>query len=616
MHMKQISTSKDKNSTLDWVFLGAAFVTIYFNAKIQDPFNSPKLWLLLALASLCLGGVVTSYKKISSNFVLKRFFYLTIFFLISLLNSAIFTTDSFKAFFGESQRRTGFLTYFALSILTLFIVSRINLIKTFNLVKFMAILGFGLSLYGLLQNSGQDFVDWNNPYNSVILTVGNPNYAAALLAIFGVSSLGILIINSASATIKTLSALNSILIFYTIYLSNARQGIISFLVGSAVIAIYYAFSKKKIAGFILLCSTLIVFVFAILGILQMGPLSELLYKSSVSIRGFYWRAGLKMFFSDPLTGVGVDSYGDYFKEFREPQYSLNYGFDLTSTNAHNVPIQFFATGGIFVGVGYILINMFILHSAFGAIKLASEKNRPIIVTIFASWLSFQAQSIISIDNIGLTIWGWILGAALVGIKSFTLRGDQVIQKYNAQRKSVGNKELLSFFISFVAVLLTTVISVNQLKGEENSFFIRSNYQQSQKSQSQIFYQKLSDTFNIKFNDPYYRTLSGYYMVISGLKDEGMLRLEKSYADNPRNLDTLNILAGLSEELGSTADAIKYREYVAKFDPWNAKNYLRLGNLYKFIGNKEKMDETKNKILSFANQTNEGKAASIELVLEN
>ena len=106
------------------------------------------------------------------------------------------------------------------------------------------------------------------------------------------------------------------------------------------------------------------------------------------------------------------------------------------------------------------------------------------------------------------------------------------------------------------------------------------------------------------------------MVISGLKDEGMLRLEKSYADNPRNLDTLNILAGLSEELGATTDAIKYRELIAKFDPWNAKNYLRLGNLYKFIGNKEKMDETKNKILTFASKTSEGKAASIELVLEN
>jgi tetratricopeptide (TPR) repeat protein len=614
--MKQISTSKGKNSRVEWVFLGAAFVTIYFNAKIQDPFNSPKLWLLLALASVCLGGVVTSYRQISSNLVLKRFFYLNIFFLISLLNSAIFTTDSFKAFFGESQRRTGFLTYFALSILTIFIIFRINLSKTFNLIKFMAILGFGLSLYGLLQNSGNDFVDWNNPYNSVILTVGNPNYAAALLAIFGVSSLGILIIDSASAILKILSALNSILIFYTIYLSNARQGIISFLVGSAVITVYYAFSRKKIAGFLLLFSTLIVFVIAILGMLQIGPLTELLYKSSVSIRGFYWQAGLKMFFSDPLTGIGIDSYGDYFKEFRESQYPLNYGFDLTSTNAHNVPIQFFATGGFFVGISYILINIFILHSAYGAIKLASRKNRPFIVTILASWLSFQAQAFISIDNIGLTIWGWILGATLVGIKSFILSGGQVIQKNYAQNKSIGNKELLSFFTSFIAIVLTTAISVNQLKGEENAFFIRSNYQESQKSQSQIFYQKLSDTFNIKFNDPYYRTLSGYYMVISGLKDEGMLRLEKSYADNPRNLDTLNLLAGLSEELGLTSDAIKYRQSIAKFDPWNAKNYLRLGNLYKFIGDKEKMDKTRNKILSFASQTDEGKAASIELFLEN
>ena len=79
-----------------------------------------------------------------------------------------------------------------------------------------------------------------------------------------------------------------------------------------------------------------------------------------------------MFLSSPLTGIGIDRYGAYFKEFRETQYSLNYGFDLTSSNAHNVPIQLFATGGIFVGGFYILILLFIAWRGFLGFCLRSR----------------------------------------------------------------------------------------------------------------------------------------------------------------------------------------------------------------------------------------------------
>jgi O-antigen ligase len=80
--------------------------------------------------------------------------------------------------------------------------------------------------------------------------------------------------------------------------------------------------------------------------LNQGPLAAILYKESVSIRGYYWKAALKMFFAHPFTGVGVDNYGDYFKQFRAPEYSNTYGFSIGSTSAHNVVLQFFATGGI------------------------------------------------------------------------------------------------------------------------------------------------------------------------------------------------------------------------------------------------------------------------------
>jgi len=613
--MRQSSLFNGKIGNVGWVFIGAATVTLYFNAKIQDPFNSPKLWLILLLASLCVGSVLNSYKNQNSTIVLARIYNLVFFFLISFLISALLTIDKFKAFFGESQRRIGFLAYLALAILMLFIASRINLVRMFYLIKFMAVLGFSLSIYGLLQNSGNDFVEWNNPYNSIILTLGNPNYASALLAILGVSSFGILIIDSINNKIKVLAMLNSALMLFVIFLSNSRQGIISFLIGTSTIAVYYVISKKKLAGLVLFGITLIIFIISVLGMLQIGPLTELLYKASVSIRGFYWRAGLQMFLSSPLTGVGVDSYGDFFKEYRERQYSLNYGFDLTSTNAHSVPIQFFATGGIFVGIGYLLITLFVLHSSITGIRQAPKQIRPVIVTLFASWLAFQSQSIISIDNIGLTVWGWILGGALIGIKSAMSAGEKLNRDNFIKHKSIDTRQLTSYFLVFIVFASALVVSVNQYKGEENAFFIRSNYQQNQTdNQSQLFYQKLNDTFKLKFNDPYYRTLSGYYLVVSGLKDEGMPKLRKSFLENPRNLDALNLLAGLSEELGLTSDAIQYREEISKLDPWNAKNYLRLGNLYKFIGNEKMMNEAKNKILFFASGTPEGKAAINELVI--
>ena len=119
-----------------------------------------------------------------------------------------------------------------------------------------------------------------------------------------------------------------------------------------------------------------------------------------------------MFLSSPLTGIGIDRYGAYFKEFRETQYSLNYGFDLTSSNAHNVPIQLFATGGIFVGGFYILILLFIAWRGFLGISRNRGNARLVVAAVFAAWLAYQAQSIVSIDNIGLAVWGWLLGGAI------------------------------------------------------------------------------------------------------------------------------------------------------------------------------------------------------------
>jgi O-antigen ligase len=190
-----------------------------------------------------------------------------------------------------------------------------------------------------MQTTGKDFVDWNNPYNSLIGTVGNPNFAAALMAVMGVIIFSTIFNSGFKIQLRIYGAIMAALLLIAIYKSNARQGLISYFLGVGIFLVIWLWGKSKKLGII---ATLIgsgIFIFSVLGMLQIGPFEKYLYKASVSIRGYYWRAGIEMLSNHPFFGVGIDRYGAYFKEYREIKYPLTYGFELTSTNAHNTFIQ-------------------------------------------------------------------------------------------------------------------------------------------------------------------------------------------------------------------------------------------------------------------------------------
>jgi tetratricopeptide (TPR) repeat protein len=82
--------------------------------------------------------------------------------------------------------------------------------------------------------------------------------------------------------------------------------------------------------------------------------------------------------------------------------------------------------------------------------------------------------------------------------------------------------------------------------------------------------------------------------------------------DPRNLDTLIVLAQFNEELGRYSEAIKLRNEVIKYDQWDATNYLQLGKNYKLLGEFGQMDQMLGKILSFASNTELASKARAEL----
>lgn len=454
-----------------------------------------------------------------------------------------------------------------------------------------------------MQRTGNDFVSWDNPYNSIILTLGNPNYASALMSLVVIICFAAIFITKPIARLPLFIA--GFLQLVLIYLSNSRQGIIAFGIGfSAVILLYlYTWSKKiSIIAFLLVLPC---FVLVLLAMLQIGPLVQYVYKASVSIRGYYWRAGLEMFKSNPLIGIGVDSYGDKFKSVREKEYPLNYGFQITSDNAHNVPIQIFSTAGIFTGIFYLILIGFIFRAAIKAIKNSQPKYRFLPIGIFGAWIAFQAQSIISIDNAGLTIWGWILGGSLVGM-SFTQPSlEEGGNKTENLSKKLNTMVAKQKIYSFTFVLITGIFCSLLYQGEKYLYQVEILANYSSQNQSEVFTSTLSKFDNAILVEPAYRLRAAEIMFRIGQTESAYKRVEKLLRESPNSYNYLFANALINSSKSAWDQVIEARKKIAVIDPWNADNYLQLAIAYENKNDKSQAIELYNKILSFAKQTNQG-----------
>ena len=611
--MNSKSKVLENSNILWWIFGGSALVTLYFDSKIQDPFNAPKMWILLIFSAWLLGHSIFNNKRSFSNKELNWFAALSLLFTLFSLISALTSDVKYTAFFGENQRRNGFLTYLALIVLMLSsaIFVKTNSIKRLNLVAFGT--GLVLAIYGQMQISGIDFVNWNNPYNAIISTVGNPNFAAAVMAMMASIIFGPVLNKDFNNYYRLASLFLTFVLLYTIYLSDARQGLIAFAIGIGVYFVIWLYTIKNKSRHVVLAAGVVTGLFSILGMLQIGPLTSFLYKGSVTVRGYYWRAGIEMLQNHPWFGVGFDRYGAYFKEYREIDYPLNYGFTITSTNAHNVPIQIFATQGLFVGVLYLLILAFIAWRGIKGIKDRAGTDRLLVASIFSAWLAYQAQSLISIDNIGISVWGWLLGGAVVGLsieKSQEKSNSGNVPRNKNKAPQFNFKQTAS---SAVFVIIAMVLIIPSYRGEKNMFDTRMRFNPQAAENKAPLHEYAIKTLNTSLLEPSYKITVGSYLITSGFVDEGMKALTEVAKSDPRNLDALMYLAEFNQQMNKLNEANKYRLQIAKYDPWNAANYLQLGRNYKALGDIANMNAMREKINSFASKTQEATQANSELI---
>jgi hypothetical protein len=104
-------------------------------------------------------------------------------------------------------------------------------------------------------------------------------------------------------------------------------------------------------------------------------------------------------------------------EARDTQALILPGPNTTTNAAHNVPFDVFAFGGWPLFVSYLAILSLLLSQLLKSLR--NRKYDAIFVTLTTAWACYQLQSIISINQIGLAVWGWLFGGALIAYEIAT-----------------------------------------------------------------------------------------------------------------------------------------------------------------------------------------------------
>jgi len=428
-----------------------------------DPINVPKLAVIAIGGFMAFGALVSNRKSfLDPKYRLIQIFGL-VFILDLLLVLFVSGTNTAQEFFGTHGRATGLVAYASLCFLliTAVVAASGSVISRFAWI----LLGTGgISIaYGVIQALGGDPIKWVNQYSPVIGFLGNPNFQSSFVGLSGVLVVSMLLAGSVKLLIRSGYVAYLLLVLYVIKETHSQQGFLVFVGGTAVVGlIWISKSKFKVFTIPSVIAGAIGFVLVTLGSLNSGPLAGLLYKESVTYRGDYWRAGWKMTVQHPFFGVGLDSYGDWYRRARNVAATVRRGPDVTSNSAHNVVIDFSANGGFPLAAIYLFMMALVIVASVRLIR-RSKGFDPVVTGLIAVWIAYQAQSIISLNQLGLAVWGWIISGLIIGyeinsrseeitdpVKAFAKKGRSASDMASSK---VAPNTLVGMFIGLIVGLL-------------------------------------------------------------------------------------------------------------------------------------------------------------------
>lgn len=547
--------------------IGAFAVTIFMiSGGVTDPVNAPKFFLLGSFGFGC--ALLLILKQLRPLWSNQRSIFLAVicFLIASLISLSMSKAALTQSLYGSYGRNNGFIAYLSLAFILL-AATTLQSKRSYSWILYSLLVSGVVNVaYCSWVILFGDFMGWNNEYNNLLGTFGNPNFIGSFLSIFATASLAFIIQGQVNIKIRVFLGIAIVVAIIEMLKTNVMQGKV--VLGLGILLVIGAAIRSKSSNVILTWAYFaivgVVGVTAILGILQKGPLAKYIYQYTVSLRGQYWRAGLKAGQEHIIGGVGFDSFGDWYRRTRSAQALITPGVDVTTNTAHNVVIDMFAFGGLPLLLAYLTIIFLTIKSILKHF-ISKKKFDPLFVSLSVAWIGYQAQSLISINQLGLAIWGWLLSGAIIGYVGLDSKIGELKNKElpRKMRTKTTESPITPGLIAGLGILLGGIVSVPPLSADMN---LRSA--QITRSAEKLE-QALEPTYLHPQNTNMYLN-SLISLEQAGLNDSALKIAKKALKFNPNSFETWRALYFLK----SASESDKQAAYsnMKRLDPLN-KNFM-------------------------------------------
>ncbi len=387
---------------------------------VSDPINLPKMVVLVGIAGALAGVLLFTAKSLlfRSHKPLLITSALFILYLVIVLAKSGFAFS--ENLYGTAGRNTGVATYasFVLVTLTCVLIASETLIR--KVFASFLLIGIFLLVYGIFQYLGFEPFPYISAYESnVIGTFGNPNFQSSFMGMLAVLAAAFTLKSSLKSATRIGSFTLVVSSLVGVNLTDSIQGFFNFALGFSFIVLFYLISTgrkifARIMGVLLLLGTLSI----VAAFLNAGPLAEILYKGSMSARVYYWKSAIKIALDYPFFGVGMDQYVDWLRVYRTSEQVAT---NLTADSAHNIYLDVLSGGGFPLFLLFCSFTTLTIISVFRVIKRAELPSGNYFALV-GLWVAYQAQSLISISQIGVAVWGWVFSGLLIGYEINTREG--------------------------------------------------------------------------------------------------------------------------------------------------------------------------------------------------
>lgn len=395
-----------------FILIGAVATTLLILPTTNfDPISVPKASLLILISSLA------AFYFLNAKALTLKLFYDSLFVKLILGFVLLIILNLFKnnyAFeeriFGVSGRSTGAITYISLALITWLLVHLPQKNAALYCGLSLTVANLGVCFYFLLQLSGRDIFSYAEFYAAPSSTLGNPNFVSGFVGFASIAT-WIFLAKRVSLLTMIFPVFSTIMSLFVLLKSQSIQGLFGFVGGVSVIFILYL---KQLSLRLALYLVVLVFVggiFSVLGFLGYGPLGELLVTTTLLSRFDYWRAAFVMALDSPFFGKGMDSFGDFFRVFRDDIAFNRFGGNQVADSAHSIVFDLLSNGGFPLAIVYILIQGIPAVLVLQKILKSNELDLAEVI-LFGVWVSYTLQSLISINQIGVGVWGWVLAGLL------------------------------------------------------------------------------------------------------------------------------------------------------------------------------------------------------------